>query len=245
MAITTFHSRRQPTIKEGERLEGPFRNSWWPVARSVEELAKAQESLAALEDGDPRIPYFQESIAFYDADIARGYAFAWRVYSYEGAVLAEREINGYDDSDFMATVWTDTEIIEVCWGTTRGWTYANGCAIDATPAVREAAAAWQYKDSLEAWKAGNIRQAAVVQKGRQVISLNGKNKGKTGMVLGDGVFGHRSHSWKVLFEDGSLGWKSDGTVAVVDPERYLFPDEVGEFYARQQAERWMPSKVLV
>lgn len=56
-----------------------------------------------------------------------------------GRVLYLREANYSDDSDFYATYMTNEgEFVEVCYGTTRGWSYANGAIVDATPEVREA-----------------------------------------------------------------------------------------------------------
>lgn len=52
-----------------------------------------------------------------------------------GLVVAEREENGYDDSDFYATLYNPmTDEFEEHWvATTRGWTYLNGSRIDAHP----------------------------------------------------------------------------------------------------------------
>lgn len=56
-----------------------------------------------------------------------------------GRVLSLREENYRDDSDFYATYMTNEgEFVEVCYATTRGWSYANGAIVDATPEVREA-----------------------------------------------------------------------------------------------------------
>src|SRR5262245_9977840 len=54
-----------------------------------------------------------------------------------GCVVALREMNGYDDSDFYATYY-DAEkgtFEEVMYGTTRGWSYPNGAAVDAIPEI--------------------------------------------------------------------------------------------------------------
>jgi len=63
-----------------------------------------------------------------------------RVEMFRGLVIHEREMNGYDDSDFFA-VWFDAETGEsgeFMFGSTRGWTYANGCTVDAPQEVRDA-----------------------------------------------------------------------------------------------------------
>jgi hypothetical protein len=58
--------------------------------------------------------------------------------SHAGCVLRnDGEYNGYDDSDFYATVWNrETQRPErVTFATTRGWTYPNHADVDATPEV--------------------------------------------------------------------------------------------------------------
>ena len=47
--------------------------------------------------------------------------------TYEGCVLATREVNGYDDSDFVALCWDETEqkVVRVTYATTRCWTYST------------------------------------------------------------------------------------------------------------------------
>jgi hypothetical protein len=57
--------------------------------------------------------------------------------SFEGRVVAEYERNGYDDSDFMAVVYDEAtcEFRHVMYATTRGWTYANSCVVDAPDCV--------------------------------------------------------------------------------------------------------------
>jgi hypothetical protein len=54
---------------------------------------------------------------------------------YVGCVVSMREMNGYDDSDFYATVWDEASgsFKEFCYASTRGWTYPNGATIDASP----------------------------------------------------------------------------------------------------------------
>lgn len=65
----------------------------------------------------------------------------YRVEMFRGMIVTERERNMHDDSDFFAT-WYDAETDtfgEFCYGSTRGWTYANGSVIDASDELR---AAW-------------------------------------------------------------------------------------------------------
>lgn len=62
----------------------------------------------------------------------------------EGRVVALRERNGYDDSDFFAVLWDDErgEPVEVEYASTRGWSYCCSAAVDATPEVAAAYETW-------------------------------------------------------------------------------------------------------
>ncbi len=68
----------------------------------------------------------------------------WMATTHEGLVLETREINGYDDSDFYAVVWNEAKGApeRVTYASTRGWTYPNGAAVDATPEVAAKYAAY-------------------------------------------------------------------------------------------------------
>jgi len=67
--------------------------------------------------------------------------------SYVGCVLATRERNGYDDSDFYAVVWDEEKQCcrDITYATTRAWTYNNGAVVDATEEVKRKARRWQRK----------------------------------------------------------------------------------------------------
>src|SRR5512135_3357303 len=77
----------------------------------------------------------------------------------EGAVVAVREVNGYNDSDFIATYYDeDGGFKEVEYATTRFWTYPNTAVVDATPetlAKYEAFKAALYAEA-EAAKAAKL-----------------------------------------------------------------------------------------
>lgn len=62
--------------------------------------------------------------------------------SYVGRVLALREENGYDDSDFVALCWDDEKekVVRVVYATTRCWTYRNSAVVDAPDELRRAIA---------------------------------------------------------------------------------------------------------
>jgi len=122
---------------------------------------------------------------------------AWIVETFRGCVISEREMNGYDDSDFYAMVWDESlgKFREIEYATTRGWTYLNGCTIDATP---EVAARWE---ALKAAQAARFRelQAAFEAKlpkvGREVRVVKGRKVpvGTSGRVFWTGAsrFGER------------------------------------------------------
>jgi hypothetical protein len=60
-----------------------------------------------------------------------------------GAVLATREINMHDDSDFVAVVWNEDmqRVQRVCYATTRCANWGSA-TIDATPEVQAAVRNW-------------------------------------------------------------------------------------------------------
>ncbi len=73
--------------------------------------------------------------------------------THKGLCLYEREMNGYDDSDFYMAVWNEEKqkVEEILFATTRGWTYpAFASYADATPEVIKKAEAWKRaKDRKE------------------------------------------------------------------------------------------------
>lgn len=79
--------------------------------------------------------------------------------SYVGRVISTRERNGYHDSDFYATVWTDDGPAEIEYASTRGWTYFNGATVDATPEVLEAYAEWKGRRRKASEIAATQREA--------------------------------------------------------------------------------------
>lgn len=81
--------------------------------------------------------------------------------TFSGAVLATRERNYYDDSDFYAVVWDEEAqcIRSIEYATTRAWTYDCWASVDATPEVIEKANAWLYKWALGVVKDQMTREA--------------------------------------------------------------------------------------
>jgi len=102
---------------------------------------------------------------------------------YEGCVLDEGEINGYDDSDFYAVVYDreSDSVKRVTYASTR---YAGGgrCTIDATPEAQTLAAEALRRRLFAEWKAHNEDQARVPTEGREVCFV----KGRPTVKLADG-----------------------------------------------------------
>lgn len=72
--------------------------------------------------------------------------------SYIGACIADREANGYNDSDFYMTVWDDAEgkCKSICYASTRGWSYpCMASAVDATPETLAKVAAWRARQERD------------------------------------------------------------------------------------------------
>jgi hypothetical protein len=159
-----------------------------------------------------------------------------------GLVLEDRERNGYDDSDFYAIVWNP----ETCkpesipYGTTRAWTYPNGCAVDAPPEILAAYKAWQEARAKEARKEYEAREAATPRKGKVVEVVKGRKvpKGTRGEViwLGEGSYGPR-----VGIKDlaGAVHWTSVSNVRVVLP---LPVTEADRLWAMDRTGRYHDSK---
>lgn len=93
-----------------------------------------------------------------------------------GRVLALRERNGYDDSDFYAIVWDDAKgcPVEVEYASTRGWTYPNGAKVDATPEIVAKWEAWTIEQKRACERARLAAEAAIPRVGRTVRVVKGR-----------------------------------------------------------------------
>lgn len=78
----------------------------------------------------------------------------------QGATVAMREANGYDDSDFFATYYDAEQgkFVEVMYGSTRGWTYPANASIDATQEV-----AAKYEAHLKAERQAYAARLAAIE----------------------------------------------------------------------------------
>lgn len=150
--------------------------------------------------------------------------------TYVGCVLGTREMNGYDDSDFYAIVWDAAlgAMREVQYASTR---FAGGgsAGVDATPAVRAAAAlwarGWAIADALDL-AATEARDPRVI--GRDVVVTGGrKHVGKVGRVFWSqekrSRHGTWSYGWRLGLHtaDGETVWIDADKVDVQDPQDLL------------------------
>jgi hypothetical protein len=147
----------------------------------------------------------------------------------KGCVVNLREYNGYDDSDFFASYWdAESESFkEVCYASTRGWTYPAGASIDAPPEIIEkyraynegiAKAHYAACKAIEDAKPKAGKSVKVVRPVRGKAALKG---GETGKVFWYGVDSFsRSYNpgYRVGIEldgDGRKVFISAGAVEVV------------------------------
>jgi hypothetical protein len=113
-----------------------------------------------------------------------------------GLVLETREYNGYDDSDFYAIVWNEEkgETERVDYASTRGWTYPNGAAVDATPEVRAKYEAYMGRMRDAARQAAVDAEARRPARGKQVKIVRGrKHYGQTGRIFWQGANRFRTY----------------------------------------------------
>ena len=112
-----------------------------------------------------------------------------------GLVLATGEHNGYDDSDFFATVW-DFEggrPVEITYASTRGWSYPNGASVDATLEIRALYDAFRAAEREAERRAAERRAAADPTTGKTVKVTGGrKYRDLEGVVFWRGVNKYRT-----------------------------------------------------
>ena len=116
----------------------------------------------------------------------------WLYDSHIGLCINDREMNGYDDSDWYMTVWNNEKNApeEIMFATTRGWTYpCYGSAPDATPEIMEKYDAWREVKRLEAKAAREAIEAATPYVGKTVVVTAGRKvpKGTEAIVRWYGV----------------------------------------------------------
>jgi hypothetical protein len=154
---------------------------------------------------------------------------------YEGAVLGKFERNGYDDSDFLAVVWTGEVVTTVEYATTRGWTYYNGATVDATDEVKALAAEWMAATGIDRYRREDVAAALDVAVGKRVRVTKGRKVpvGTEGTIcwLGDDNYSrcyYNNNGGRALkrrvglkLEDGTKVFLAAGNVTVLDAAQYL------------------------
>jgi hypothetical protein len=187
----------------------------------------------------------------------------WLYDTHVGLCLSDRERNGYDDSDFLMTVWDEEtqQTKEIEYASTRGWSYpCYGSRPDATPEVCEKANAYRRRLAVEGAIAVDRAKARIPEAGRLVRVVKGR-KAPLGLYLvhhttpdqyrskGSAMaraWGFVSNSLRCALHptnaDGSvnraaaLAWTADINCEVVNPEQY--ETDVSEITARYENERW-------
>ena len=155
---------------------------------------------------------------------------------FAGKVLADRERNFCDDSDFYVVVF-DGELKTYEYGSTR---YASrGYAeVDATEEVKQAAEKWLEKWAFEQFATVAAEDARKPEKGKQVRVVRGRKvpHGTEGVLfwLGEKTYGRNKVTTAGirLLEDGSVVFTNIANLEVVDPENYL--DSLAEIQERAQ-----------
>lgn len=112
-------------------------------------------------------------------------------HTHVGLCLADREVNGRDDSDFYMKVWNEEKGApeEIMFASTRGWSYpAMGSSVDATPEVRAKYEAYQAAMREESRKRHEARSQAIPVKGKAVkLVRKHKVKGEQFQAGDEGV----------------------------------------------------------
>jgi hypothetical protein len=121
----------------------------------------------------------------------------WLYDTHIGLCVAEREMNGYNDSDFYMTVYISESdsFQEIQFATTRGWSYpCLASRVDATPEIMA-----KYEKHLEELRESQRRlrekrAAANPTKGKIVRVIRGrKHKDKEGRIFWRGVNKFRTY----------------------------------------------------
>jgi hypothetical protein len=140
---------------------------------------------------------------------------------FTGCVLSLREMNGYSDSDFYATVWDEEQgcVREIFDGTTRAYAPTKYHKADASPAIRAKAMAWYVQNPQVRATAKVALEAkrAKVSNGDQVVVEAGRKLplGTQGQVcwIGQDAFNAKALRVCLVLADGSKVFTALGNVA--------------------------------
>jgi hypothetical protein len=151
---------------------------------------------------------------------------------YQGCVLDTYERNGYDDSDFYATVWDEQSqsVKTIEYATTRGWTYCNGASVDATSEVIEKALQYEIKRTIPLYVQNDRELAATPAQHKVCKVIKGRKiaKGEIVTVIGRPEQHKYSMSrWApvvttmlVRLSNGNMLHTNIENLEVVNPEQY-------------------------
>lgn len=171
-----------------------------------------------------------------------------------GKVLTTRERNGSDDSDFYALIFDGEGLREYEYASTRGWTYHNGAAADATPETIEAANADARRYAASRLNSYYDVEATMPKHDRIVKVVKGRKvpQGTIGTVVWVGEGSCYEHRYKCSCRPAKrIGimpldcdptdrnnrvFTSASNVEVVDPARYRKPQ--AEIDAEIAATTW-------
>lgn len=183
MAITiykTFRATETVNLLAGERIASSQVEHWGDCPHNTNPGYYVTEKTSAPHsDCDPRcsVGHFIQSCI--------------------GQVVNTYERNGYDDSDFFATVIDPAtmETKDICYATTRGWTYNNGASVDAP---EELIQLWRAKKEAEqkaradaASAADEAAKAQIPYCGNRVVVTSKRSKLPCG-TIGTVVYFQRS-----------------------------------------------------
>lgn len=154
MAIYTYTCGHQASYYDSRYGE--------PASEPEKVEARAVDHTRSCPRGKPGWPDTNRKALTNDC-VRHGCRIGYRLTTHTGRVLSLRERNGYHDSDFLATVWTDDGPKEIEYASTRGWTYFNGAEIDATPEVLEVYRQYREGQRRKAEEAKAKRQAHLAE----------------------------------------------------------------------------------
>jgi len=176
----------------------------------------------------------------------------WTYQTHIGLCLSDREMNGYNDSDWYMKIWNEeTQTVEeTCFASTRGWSYpCYGSSPDATPEVCAKANAFERANRIACAIGSDKKAARRPQAGRKVKVIAGRKLKKGGEYIVHHViessygqpryigFGVEKSFYCYLHPlkaDGSIDRAAalvataESNLEVIAPEQYETPREVIE-----------------
>ena len=161
-------------------------------------------------------------------------------------MLSEYEVNGYDDSDFVAIVWVEEtqQTKHITFGSTRAWTYPNRCNVDATPEVIAKATEYFRKGYEEKLRRISKEQSSSPTYGKRVRVVRGRAvpKGTEGEVFWTReqatCMGLKVEVVRVgiRLDHGTRQFVNAKNVEVINPDQYLMP----EYKIKELVQNYVP-----